>query len=59
MIHQPNNEAEEALKKVLQNVSLKLGKMQTSIVTFPVNHAVRSIIMNQCVWSVLDLSKDD
>ena len=60
MIYQPTNEAEEALKEaVFQNVSLKVGKMRNHLMTFPVNQAVWCIFLNQCMWAVLHLSKDD
>ena len=55
----PTYEAEEALKEeVLQNLSLKFGKMQNQLMTFPVNQAARGIFMNQCIWAVLHSSND-
>ena len=40
LIHEPTNEAEEVLEEeVSQNVSLKVGKLQNQLITFPVNQA--------------------
>ena len=49
-----------AKNEVLQNKSLKFGKIRNQRMTFPVNQAVwGGVSMSQCMWAVLHLSKDE
>ena len=57
VLREPMKNAVEALKEeVLQNVSLKFGKMRNQLITSPVNQAVGRVFMNHCMWEQCDVA---